>query len=118
MCTATATYVGAVAETILVPILVLTLGTKSKSELDDRSWTGFLTELRNECKGDGCLHESAGEILKLIRYRTGCQCSDFGRGIERVKCGYLVATVAKQLRTRCNFVTSSRKRGIYNRPVY
>ena len=118
MCTDTATYVGAVTETILVPILVLVLGTQSKSELYDRSWMGFLTEVRYACKGGGCLHESAGKILKLIQYRTGSQCSDFGSGIERVKGGYLVATVAKQLRTRCNFATSLRKRGNYNRPVY
>ena len=73
----------------LVPILVLTLGIKGKSELDDRSWTCFLTGVSNECKYDGCLQESVWyliiQILKMIPYRTGSLCRYFRGGIARVK---------------------------------
>jgi len=37
----------------------LTFETKSKSELDDQSWTGFLVGVSNACKYDGHLQESA-----------------------------------------------------------
>ena len=43
----------------LVPILAFYLGTKNKSELDDRSWIRVLTGVKNERKYDGCLHETA-----------------------------------------------------------
>ena len=43
----------------LIPILVLILGTRSKSPPDGQSWTGFLRGINDECKYDGCLHESA-----------------------------------------------------------
>ena len=43
----------------LVPTSVLTLGTKSRLELDDRSCLGCLTGVNSECKYSGCLDESA-----------------------------------------------------------
>ena len=38
--------VGAAIELALIQIVVLTLRTKSKSELDDRSWASILTGVR------------------------------------------------------------------------
>jgi len=40
-------------------MLLFTLETNSKPELlDDRRWTGLLTVGSNECKYDGCSHDS------------------------------------------------------------
>ena len=50
--------VGAATEKALVPTFVLTLGTKSRLELDDRSCLGCLARVSSECKYDGCLDES------------------------------------------------------------
>ena len=55
---------GAATEKALVPTFVLTLGTKSKLELDDRSSLGCLAGMSSECKYAGCLDEC------LIRYCT------------------------------------------------
>ena len=41
--------VGAATEKALVPTFVLTLGTKSRLELDDRIYMGFLAEVSSEC---------------------------------------------------------------------
>ena len=43
-------------------------------------------------------------ILNIIRYWTGSQCRDFRSGLEGVKRGDLVTTLAKQFWTRCSFV--------------
>ena len=51
--------VGAATEKALVPMFVLTLGTKNKLELDDRSCLRRLAGVSSECKYAGCLHESA-----------------------------------------------------------
>ena len=51
--------VGAATQKALVPTFVLTLGTKSRLELDDRSCLGCLAEVSSECKYAGCLGESA-----------------------------------------------------------
>ena len=51
--------VDAATEKALVPTFVLTLGTKSRLELDDRSYLGCLAEVSSECKYAGCLDESA-----------------------------------------------------------
>ena len=50
--------VGASTKKARVPILVLTLGTKSKVKLGDRSWTRFHIPVSNECKYDGSLQEN------------------------------------------------------------
>ena len=49
--------VGASTEKALVPVFVLTPGTKSRLELDVRSCLGRLTGVSSECAG--CLDESA-----------------------------------------------------------
>ena len=41
--------VGAAVEKVLLPLLVIILGTKSISEVDDRSCTDFLTGVSNDC---------------------------------------------------------------------
>ena len=51
--------VGAATEKALVPTFVLTLGTKSRLKLDDRSCLGCLARVSSECKYAGCLGESA-----------------------------------------------------------
>ena len=51
--------VSAATEKDLVPTFVLTLGTKSRLELDDRSCLGCLAGVSSECKHAGCLDESA-----------------------------------------------------------
>ena len=53
--------VGAATEKALtlVHTFVLTLGTKSRLELDDQSRLGHLAGMRSECKYAGCLDESA-----------------------------------------------------------
>ena len=43
----------------VVPRFVLTLGTKSRLELDDRSCLGCLAGVSSECIYAGCLDESA-----------------------------------------------------------
>ena len=45
--------------TAIEKAIVSIMGTNSKSELDVRSWIAFLTGVRNECKYDGCFHESS-----------------------------------------------------------
>jgi len=67
---------------LLVPVLVSTVWAKNKSELDDRSCTGFLTIQSNGYKYDGLL---IVHILKIIQYRAGSQCRDFISDIECVK---------------------------------
>ena len=51
--------VGAATEKALVPTFVLTLGTKSRLELDDQSCLGCLAGVSSECKYAGFLNESA-----------------------------------------------------------
>ena len=51
--------VGAATEKTRVPAFVLTLGTESKPEPDDRSCLGWLAGVSIECKYTGCLVESA-----------------------------------------------------------
>ena len=51
--------VGAATEKALVPTFVLTLITKRRLELDDRSCLGCLAGMTSECKCVGCLDESA-----------------------------------------------------------
>ena len=51
--------VGAATEKALVPTFVLTLGTKSTLELDDRSCLCCLARVSSECKYAGYLDESA-----------------------------------------------------------
>ena len=51
--------VSAATEKALVPTFVLTLGTKSRLELDDRSCLRCLAGVNIECKYAGCLDESA-----------------------------------------------------------
>ena len=51
--------VGAETEKAPVPALVLTMGTESKSEPDDRSCLGCLAGVSIECKYAGCLVERA-----------------------------------------------------------
>ena len=51
--------VGAATEKALVPTFVLTLGIKSRLELDDRSCLGCLAGVSSECKYAGCFDESA-----------------------------------------------------------
>ena len=50
--------VGAVAKIALVPTFVLTLGAKSRLELDDRSCLGCLAGVSSGYKYAGCLDES------------------------------------------------------------
>ena len=50
---------GAATENALVPTFVLTLGTKSRLELDDRSCLACLAGVSSECQNAGCLDESA-----------------------------------------------------------
>ena len=52
--------VGAAPERALVPILVPTLGTKSRSELEDESCLDCLAGVSSECKYTGYLDESIG----------------------------------------------------------
>ena len=40
--------VGGATTEILIPMLVFTLGTKSKAELEDLSWIGFHTRVSND----------------------------------------------------------------------
>ena len=47
--------VGAATEKALVPTFDVTLGPKSRLELDDRSCLGCLARVRNECNYAGCL---------------------------------------------------------------
>ena len=42
--------VGTATENTLVLTLILTLGIKISSELDNGNWIGFFTGARNECK--------------------------------------------------------------------
>ena len=51
--------VGAATEKARVPAFVLTLGTESKSEPDDRNCQGCLAGVSIECKYAGCLDERA-----------------------------------------------------------
>ena len=51
--------VGAATEKARVPAFVLTLGTESKSEPDDRSCMGCLAGVNIECKCAVCLYERA-----------------------------------------------------------
>ena len=51
--------VGAATEKARVPAFVLTLGTKSKPEPDDRSCLGCLAGVSIECKYASCLVERA-----------------------------------------------------------
>ena len=51
--------VGAVTDKALVPTFVLTLGTKSRLELDDRSCLGCLAGMGSEYKYNDCLGERA-----------------------------------------------------------
>ena len=51
--------VGAATEKVRVPAFVLTLGTESKPEPDDRSCLGCLAGVSIECKYAGCLVERA-----------------------------------------------------------
>ena len=51
--------VGAAIEQALVPTFVLTLGTKRRLELDDRSCLGSLAGVSSEYKYTGCFDESA-----------------------------------------------------------
>ena len=51
--------VGAATAKALVPTFILTLGTKSRLKLDDRSCLGCLAGVSCECKYAGCLDESA-----------------------------------------------------------
>ena len=51
--------VGAATEKARVPAFVLTLGTESKPEPDDRSCLGCLARVSIECKYAGCLVERA-----------------------------------------------------------
>ena len=51
--------VGAATEKALVSTFILTLGTKSRLELHDRSCLGCLAGVTGECKYAGCLDESA-----------------------------------------------------------
>ena len=51
--------VDATTEKALVPLYVITLGTKSRLELDDRSCVCCLAGVSSECKYAGCLDESA-----------------------------------------------------------
>ena len=57
--------VGAATETALVPTFILTLATKSRLELDDRSCLGSLAGTSSECKYAGCLDESAYRPVSL-----------------------------------------------------
>ena len=50
--------VGAATEKALVPTFALTLGTKSRLELDDLSCLDCLAGVSSECKYAGCLDES------------------------------------------------------------
>ena len=51
--------IGAATEKALVSPFILTLGTKSRLELHDRSCMGCLAGMSSECKYAGCLDESA-----------------------------------------------------------
>ena len=51
--------VGAAIEKALVPIFVLTLGTKSRLELDDQSCLVCIVGVSSECQYAGCLDERA-----------------------------------------------------------
>ena len=51
--------VGAATEKDRVPAFVLTMGTESKPEPDDRSCLGCLVGVSIECKYAGCLVERA-----------------------------------------------------------
>ena len=51
--------VGAATEKAIVPTFVLTLGTKSRLELDDQSCLSCLAGASSECKYAGCLDENA-----------------------------------------------------------
>ena len=51
--------VGAATEKALVPTFVLTLGTKGRLELDDRSCQSCLAGASSECKSAGRLDERA-----------------------------------------------------------
>ena len=57
--------VGAATEKALVPTFNLTLATKSRLELDDRSCLGSLAGASIECKYAGCLDESAHRPVSL-----------------------------------------------------
>ena len=50
--------VGVATEKALAPKLVSTRGTKSRSELDDRSCLGRLAGVSSGCKYTSCLDES------------------------------------------------------------
>ena len=57
--------VGAASKHALLPTFVLTLGTKSRLELDYRSCTGCLAGVCSECKYAGCLDNSDGVSICL-----------------------------------------------------
>ena len=63
--TLTIQTVGAATEKALVPTFNLTLATKSRLELDDRSCLGSLAGASIECKYAGCLDESAHRPVSL-----------------------------------------------------
>ena len=50
-------------EKVVVPLCVSTIGTKSRSELDDQSRPGVLARVSSECKYAGCLNESDQYVI-------------------------------------------------------
>ena len=77
--------VGVATEKVLVPTFVLTLGTKSGLQLNDRSCLGCLV-VSSEYKYAGCLGEyligNCADFLKIMRYRTESQFNDLRSGTE------------------------------------